>query len=75
MESVSFYVVHADIFYARDKVSCEELYTVGCEESTWAREAEETPLLEAAAREQLVKTQQAVKRLREAVVIYEFWGD
>jgi hypothetical protein len=30
--------------------------TGGCEERTWAREAEESPLLEAVARERLVKT-------------------
>jgi hypothetical protein len=32
-----------------------------CEERTWAREAEESPLLEAVARERLVKTLQAGK--------------
>jgi hypothetical protein len=36
-------------------------------------EAEECPLLEAAAREWLVKTQQAEKGLACAVVIYESW--
>jgi hypothetical protein len=36
-------------------------------------EAEESPLLEAVAREQLVKTQQAGKDLRCAVVICELW--
>jgi hypothetical protein len=35
----------------------------GCENRTRAREAEESPLLEAVARERLVKTQQAGKRL------------
>jgi hypothetical protein len=35
----------------------------GCEHRTWAREAEKSPILEAAARERLVKTQQARKRL------------
>jgi hypothetical protein len=40
----------------------------GCDNRTWAREAEESPLLEVVAREWLVKTQQAV-----AVVIYKVW--
>jgi hypothetical protein len=44
-----------------------------CEERTWAREAEESPLLEAIAREWLVKTQQAGKGLVGAVVIFELW--
>jgi hypothetical protein len=37
------------------------------------REAEESPLLEAVARERLVKTQQAGKGLAGAVVICELW--
>jgi hypothetical protein len=37
-------------------------------------EAEESPLLEAIAREHLVKTKQAGKDLRCAVVICELWG-
>jgi hypothetical protein len=37
------------------------------------REAEESPLLEAVARDQLVKTQQAEKGLADAVVICELW--
>jgi hypothetical protein len=37
------------------------------------REAEESPLLEAVAREGLVKTQQAGKGLADAVVICELW--
>jgi hypothetical protein len=40
-----------------------------CEYRTWAREAEESPLLEAVARERLVKTQQAGKGLADVVVI------
>jgi hypothetical protein len=36
-------------------------------------EAEETPLLEAAARERLVKTQHAGKDLASAVVFYKVW--
>jgi hypothetical protein len=36
-------------------------------------EAEESPLLEAVAREWLVKTQQAGKGLVGAVVTYELW--
>jgi hypothetical protein len=37
------------------------------------REAEESPLLEAVARERLVTTQQAGKGLTGAVVISELW--
>jgi hypothetical protein len=36
-------------------------------------EAEESPLLEAVTKEQLVKTQQAGKGLANAVVICELW--
>jgi hypothetical protein len=45
----------------------------GCEDRTYAREAEESPLSEAAARKRLVKTQQAGKGLAGAVVICELW--
>jgi hypothetical protein len=45
-----------------------------CEERTWAREAEESPLLEAVAREQMMKTQHAGKCLAGAEVICELWG-
>jgi hypothetical protein len=45
----------------------------GCEETTWAREAEEPPLLEAVTGEGLVKIQQAGKGLEGAVVVYELW--
>jgi hypothetical protein len=38
-----------------------EFYTASCEEKPWAREAEKSLLLEAVARERLVKTQQAGK--------------
>jgi hypothetical protein len=44
-----------------------------CEEATWVLEAEESPLLEAVARERLMKTQQAGKGLTCAMVIYELW--
>jgi hypothetical protein len=37
------------------------------------QEAEESPLLEAVAREHLVKIQQAGKGLADAVVICELW--
>jgi hypothetical protein len=40
-----------------------EFCTGGCEEWTWAREDEESPLLAAAARERLVKTTVGWKRL------------
>jgi hypothetical protein len=48
---------------------CTRVY----EERTWAREAEESPLLDAVDREQLVKTHQAGKGLTSAVVICELW--
>jgi hypothetical protein len=54
-------------------VSWEEFCTGGCEDRTWAREAEEPLLLEAVARERLVKTQKSGKGLAGAVVICEFW--
>jgi hypothetical protein len=44
-----------------------------CEERVSAREAEESPLLEAVARERLVKTQWAGKAYGGAVVIGELW--
>jgi hypothetical protein len=37
------------------------------------REAEESPLLEAVAKERLVNTQLAGKVLAGAVVVYELW--
>jgi hypothetical protein len=43
------------------------------DKKTFAREAEESLLLEAIARERLVKTQQAGKSLAGAVVICELW--
>jgi hypothetical protein len=49
------------------------LCTVVCEERTWAREAEESPPLEAVDRKRLVKKQQAGKGLAVAVVIWELW--
>jgi hypothetical protein len=45
----------------------------GFEDRTWGREAEESPLLEAGARERLMKIQQAGKGLAGAVVICEMW--
>jgi hypothetical protein len=54
-------------------VSLVEFCTGGCEERTWAFEIEESPLLEAVAREWLVKTQQAGKGLACAVVVCELW--
>jgi hypothetical protein len=47
--------------------------TGGCGNRIGAREAEESPLLEAVARERLVKTEQAGKGLAGAVVICELW--
>jgi hypothetical protein len=51
----------------------DEFCMGGCEDKTWAREAEESPLLEAVLWEQLVKTKQTGKGLAGAVVIYELW--
>jgi hypothetical protein len=45
----------------------------GCEDRTGVHEAREPPLLEAVAREHLVKTQQAGKGIVNAVVICELW--
>jgi hypothetical protein len=39
---------------ARDNVQFSQFCTEGCEERTWTREAEESPLLEDVAREQQV---------------------
>jgi hypothetical protein len=44
-----------------------------CEERTWTSEAEWSPLLEAVAKERLVKTKQAGKGLAGTVVICELW--
>jgi hypothetical protein len=40
----------------------------GCDKRTWAQEVEKRPLLEAVARERLVKREQAGKGLAGAVV-------
>lgn len=50
-----------------------EFCTGVCEERTLAHEAQESLLLESIARKQLVKTQQAGRDLRCAVVIHELW--
>jgi hypothetical protein len=63
METGCFYVV-----CARDKVSSIEFCTGGC-----VRKAEESPLLEAVAREWLEKTRKAGKDLAWCVVICELW--
>jgi hypothetical protein len=44
-----------------------------CDKRTWAREAEEFPLLYYVAKERLGKTQQAGKGLAGAVVSCEVW--
>jgi hypothetical protein len=46
--------------------------TGGCEDRTWAREAEESTLLEAVTRERLVK-KAGGKSLAGAVAICELW--
>jgi hypothetical protein len=51
------------------RLELSQFCTGVCEERTWARQAEESPLLEAVARERLVKTYQAGKGLVGAVVI------
>jgi hypothetical protein len=48
-----------------------ELRDIRMTGKTWGREAKESPLLEAVARERLVKTQQAGQGLAGAVVICE----
>jgi hypothetical protein len=50
-----------------------QLWDGGQSGMTWARETQESPLLEVVARERLVKTQQAGKFLADAVVICELW--
>jgi hypothetical protein len=54
-------------------MSSVEFCTGGCEDRTWAREAEESPLLKAVARERLVNTRQTRKCLADVVVIYKVW--
>jgi hypothetical protein len=44
-------------YSSADSELTESFCTGGCEDITWAREAEEFPLLEAVARERLMKTQ------------------
>jgi hypothetical protein len=50
-----------------------EFCTRGCEDRTSVCEAEESPLLEATAMEQMIKTQQAEKGLVGAVGIFKLW--
>jgi hypothetical protein len=50
-----------------------QFYTGGCEDRTPVCEVEESPLLQAVATEWLMKTQQAGKRLKGAVVICQVW--
>jgi hypothetical protein len=64
------------VWNGRQHDSCQlrvEFCKGGSEDRTWAHEAEESALLEAVAREQLVKPQQAGKGLVDAVVIRELW--
>jgi hypothetical protein len=58
-------MVHAEMLKARTEAVESSVV------SHWP--AEESPLLEAVARERLVKTQQAGKELVGAVVICELW--
>jgi hypothetical protein len=48
-------------------------YTGVCEERKWAGEAEESSLLEAVAKERVLKTQQTGNSLADVVVICELW--
>jgi hypothetical protein len=66
-----FYVVHAEELSGRQLGQTSLFCTGVCEDRTRAREAEESLLLEAVAKEQLVKTQQAGKDLVGAAVISE----
>jgi hypothetical protein len=66
LETGCFYVVRAEELSWRLLWRPSEFCTGGYEERTWAREAEESPLLEAVVRERLVKTQQAGKGLMGA---------
>jgi hypothetical protein len=73
LETGCFYVVRAEELSLRQLGQPSQFCTGVCEERTWAREAEKSPLIEAVARERLVKTQQDEKGLADAVVIYELW--
>jgi hypothetical protein len=53
--------------------SSAEFCMGGCEDKTWTREAKKSALLEAVARERLVKIQQAGKGFARAVVICDLW--
>jgi hypothetical protein len=78
-----FYVVRAEMLISRVS-RVPELIIVSwenwqefcggvCDKRTWAREAEESPFLEAIARERLFKTQQAGKGIADPVVICKVW--
>jgi hypothetical protein len=57
----------------RKQSDVRQFCTGGREYRTCAREAEDSPLLEAFTRERLVKTQQAGKVLAGSVVICQWW--
>jgi hypothetical protein len=50
-----------------------EFFTVDCEDRTRTREEEESPLLEAVARERPIKTAGWKEGLTGAVVIFKVW--
>jgi hypothetical protein len=56
------------------RLELSQFCTGVCEEGTSAREAEESPLLEAVARERLVKTQQAGEDSFIVVCSYDVRG-
>jgi hypothetical protein len=55
------------------ELTVDKSYAQAAVTRTWASEDEESPLLEAVAREWLMKTQQAGKGLAGTVVICEVW--
>jgi hypothetical protein len=62
LETGCLYMVRAEELSWKELGRPNQFCTGGYEERIWAREAEESPLLEAVARERLVKTQQAAKK-------------
>jgi hypothetical protein len=71
MDELCFLCGPCRVGISKGQSSFSQSCTRSCEERTWAREAKESLLLEAVARERLVKTQQAWKGLAGAVVICE----
>jgi hypothetical protein len=55
-------------------MGASKFYTEVCEERTWGCEAEDSPLLEAVARERLGRDTAGWKNLAGSVVICELWS-